>query len=512
MAYVNYPCSTPARIVAIANRTEVIPAGFRLPAVTEDSEDPAKLREEMDYAMKFCRGVGVDGGLEVLAYVQEMTHIAKLADGSYAYRWNATPSVFPLEMLSLERPAGHHTDLPTPQVLKDEFPVSEKVVLLGKEAYGASGVVSAYDSDMQCSQGAVTVSQVCTATIPPRVFFTMHAERFREVREFARDVHAPFRVIKSAMGSIKVRYSQEGAIRVFQLGLNLFDFNENLHVEGWARWSQEANDYVYSMEAINAVILYRKHCGKLWNRLEQLAGTRHYTADLLFPDEKNPLEELMKASLFVSSLPCAKLPWTPGGSVRAPQPQIQDCCNRLRSLHRRFTNPQTLNPALLIKSLPPYIRPDFDPPELAVGDPVVNLCDQDTQYVPLGALGVVVGVYSNGFAEVAFERSSAADTGRTRVVSAHSVVSLKTVKFTALRQEAAAGDQVPRKSAAKSERKNVARRYLVSPAASIPLPTDLPNPPDPGELTGPETFALSPFASEFVPKSPEGFSFSAPFS
>jgi hypothetical protein len=450
-------------VVAVSSPEEIYPANFHFENIAE--KDPLEIREQLDFTLKYMKGFRVQGGPRLLLHVQPLRYIAKLTDGSYSYVWEKTLWYFPVEMTIETLPVGNHVSLPLPLVLKDEFPIGEEVVCSLKAAYGAKGTVIGYGYDSHCPQGSAIVSNITQPIcLPEDLVNGLHqVEPFVQSRELCRSLQVSNRVLSRLLGNLKLKYASSGGVGMYQLGFDLTNYKDALHVQGWARWSDLTNGYEYSRKVLPLLQEYKARFGKLWQRLEQLQGGKIARVEMLFPDQRNPLSELKRISLFTSKLPSARLPWTPDDSLRCGDIQLGILGQYMRSVRRSPSAERYhVNPALITSSSPCYIKPDYcEKVRFDLGCTVINQNSQDLPYVPFGALGIVVGLYPNDTVEVLFEGEQA----NTKVVRAWNLINVNYPFFVKLRNESAAGDVTEIRSEgpkrAQNPDKNTASRYII---------------------------------------------------
>lgn len=536
--YVHWPSCLPALVVAVSSPDDIYPKNFQFSHIKE--QNPLELREQLDFHLKYVKGIRVQGGPRLVLHVQPLRYIAKQVDGSYTYVWDNTLWYYPVELTMRTMPVGHHVSLPLPQVLRDEFQVGGEVVCSLKAAYGAKGTVTGYGYDHHCPQGSVLVSNlIYPISIPEDLISGLYqVEQFLPVRELCRSLQASARVLTRLLGNLKLKYSSSGAVGMYQLGLDLSNYRDQLHVEGWAQWNEQFHCYEYSRNVLPALQQYKTRFPAFWQRLELLQGAKITRMEVLFPDLRNSLTELKRISLFVSKLPSARLPWTPDGSVRCGNTQLGILSQYMRTVKRNVSTAEYhVNPALLTPSFPCYIKPDYSERlRFDLGCSVINVNSQDLPYIPFGAFGIVVGVYANDTVEVVFEGNPA----DSKVVRTWNLVNVNYPFFVKLRSESAAGDVTEGRAGSREKQvgrgKNTAGRYTVqrnTPAqSSSEARTDeslqkrqaegnsaqhMRTVSEAAPTAHPTLFQLQPTALEFVPSAspltaPEAAAFSSPFS
>lgn len=537
--YVQWPSCLPALVVAVSSPEDIYPKNFQFSHIKEQS--PSELRDQLDFHLKYVKGIRVQGGPRLVLHVQPLRYISKLVDGSYAYVWENTMWYYPVELTMESMPVGHHVSLPLPQVLRDEFPVGGEVVCSLKAAYGAKGTVVGYGYDHHCPQGSALVSNlVYPISIPEDLISGLYqVEQFLPVRELCRSLQASARVLTRLLGNLKLKYSTSSGAGMYQLGLDLSNYKDQLHVEGWAQWNEQTNGYEYSRNVLPVLQQYKAQFPAFWQRLEQLQGGKIMRVEVLFPNLRNSMTELKRISLFISKQPSARLPWTPDGSVRCGNTQIGILSQYMRTIQRSSSaDKYNVNPALMTPSFPCYIKPDYSERlHFDLGSSVINVNSQDLPSIPFAAFGIVVGVYTNDTVEVVFEGNS----GGLKVVRTWNLININYPFFVKLRSESAAGDVAEVRAESRGKQvgrgRNTAGRYSVQRSALqtyVGAQTDerlhgrpaeeekygqhmrtvseaVPTPADP------TLFQLQPTAPEFVPTAspltaPEAAAFSSPFS
>lgn len=516
--YVHYPNYLPALVVAVSSPEATYPPDFHFDNIL--TQAPQELREQLDFHLKFIKGIKMKRGPRVLLHVQPLQYIAKHVDGSYSYVWAKALWYYPLELTTDVLPVGHHVGLPLPQVLKDEFRLGEEVVCGLKAAYGAKGTVVGYGFDNHCEQGSVTITNLLPPISLPHDLLSSlrHDLPFIQLRDISRDLQTSPRVLSRLLGNLKLKYSSNGSVGMYQLGLDLVKFKDWLHVEGWTRWNDRSNSYEYSREVVPLLQGYKQRFGGLWQRLEQLQSAKIARVEMLFPGVRNPLPELRRIAFFVSKLPTARLPWTPDGSMHCGAPQLQGLEQYMQTVQRTVTTQvYNANPALLISSLPPYIKPDHcERIRFEVGCAVVNLNSRDLPYVPFGAWGIVIGVFPNDCVEVLFEGHARKNT---KIVRNWNLLNADFPFFVKLRTESAAGDTASRRMEPSRKPghkpKNTAGRYSIQVEKTTSKPHEKEefkqkksagmqhfrtvSEAVPRKKEEPPSFQLKPSAEEFVP-------------